>query len=257
MNIKYNIKSGDVCTIGHQWDHYVHTLEFEGYKQIDEANPLYLVYGGRPSWLIPVVDNKIDIVQRMTLSPGRFVCQLVEKPADGTVEHYSRTFRLQVLPSKETEADRELTDDRMETLYSKYQELYTQLATMRDDGSFTGPMGPKGADGTMVFDELTDEQIEMLRGYTGPKGDPFTYADFTPEQLEGLRGPKGADGEVTFQSLTPEQIAQITGPQGEQGVPGIQGPKGDKGDMLGVTYGTSVPDPSTGTVGDIYIRIVG
>ena len=28
----------------------------------------------------------------------------------------------------------------------------------------------------------------------GPKGDPFTYADFTAEQLEALKGPKGDDG---------------------------------------------------------------
>ncbi|MEE1007118.1 MAG: hypothetical protein U0L66_08005 [Acutalibacteraceae bacterium] len=31
----------------------------------------------------------------------------------------------------------------------------------------------------------------------GPKGDPFTYADFTPEQLAGLKGEKGNPGEVT------------------------------------------------------------
>lgn len=28
-------------------------------------------------------------------------------------------------------------------------------------------------------------------GPKGDKGDPFTYADFTPDQLEGLKGPKG------------------------------------------------------------------
>ena len=32
------------------------------------------------------------------------------------------------------------------------------------------------------------------QGTRGPKGDPFRYEDFTPEQLEALKGPKGKDG---------------------------------------------------------------
>ena len=32
------------------------------------------------------------------------------------------------------------------------------------------------------------------QGMRGPKGDPFRYEDFTPEQLEALKGPKGKDG---------------------------------------------------------------
>ena len=34
------------------------------------------------------------------------------------------------------------------------------------------------------------------QGTRGPKGDPFRYEDFTPEQLEALKGPKGDKGEV-------------------------------------------------------------
>ena len=30
----------------------------------------------------------------------------------------------------------------------------------------------------------------------GPKGEPFRYEDFTPEQLEALRGPAGPAGET-------------------------------------------------------------
>ena len=33
------------------------------------------------------------------------------------------------------------------------------------------------------------------QGRQGPKGDPFRYEDFTPEQLEALKGPKGDKGE--------------------------------------------------------------
>ena len=33
------------------------------------------------------------------------------------------------------------------------------------------------------------------QGKRGPKGDPFRYEDFTPEQLQSLKGPKGDKGE--------------------------------------------------------------
>ena len=42
-----------------------------------------------------------------------------------------------------------------------------------------------------------DSEIEVMMGHwlKGDKGDPFTYEDFTQEQLEGLRGPAGHDGQ--------------------------------------------------------------
>ena len=48
------------------------------------------------------------------------------------------------------------------------------------------------------------------QGKQGPKGDPFRYEDFTPEQLEALKGPKGDPG--------------------EKGDPGDKGDPGEKGD---------------------------
>lgn len=38
------------------------------------------------------------------------------------------------------------------------------------------------------------DSLQGPQGEPGPKGDPFTYADFTVEQLETLKGPKGEDG---------------------------------------------------------------
>ena len=65
-----------------------------------------------------------------------------------------------------------------------------------------GDTGPAGQDGTVSFDELTPEQINMLKGPKGDKGDT------------GPIGPQGPQG--------------IQGPQGEQGP---QGPKGDTGEV--------------------------
>ena len=103
--------------------------------------------------------------------------------------------------------------------------------------------------------------ISGKEGPPGPKGDPFTYEDFTPEQLENLKGPKGDIGPVgpqgpqgevgpkgpqgpkgdpfTYNDFTPEQLNKLkgpkgdtgpVGPKGEQGPKGDTGPKGDKGD---------------------------
>lgn len=50
-----------------------------------------------------------------------------------------------------------------------------------------GPQGPQGEPGP--------KGDKGDQGPKGDKGDPFTYNDFTPDQLEGLKGPKGDKGE--------------------------------------------------------------
>ena len=83
----------------------------------------------------------------------------------------------------------------------------------------------KGRDGTVSFEALTEEQRASL------KGDPFTYSDFTPEQLEALKGPKGDKGDVGPQGEAgPKGDKGEVGPKGDTGERGPQGPKGDKGD---------------------------
>lgn len=99
-----------------------------------------------------------------------------------------------------------------------------------------GPQGPQGD--PFTYDDFTKEQLASLKGETGPqgkvgpqgpKGDPFTYDDFTGEQLaslKGERGPKGDQGE--------------RGERGVRGIQGLQGPKGDPGrtPVVGVDYFT-------------------
>lgn len=53
--------------------------------------------------------------------------------------------------------------------------------------------------------------LQGPQGEPGPKGDPFRYEDFTPEQLEALKGPKGDKGEG---GLSAFNIAQLNGFQG-------------------------------------------
>ena len=74
-----------------------------------------------------------------------------------------------------------------------------------------GPAGPAGADGIVVFESLTPEQLETITGPAGPEGP------------EGPEGPAGADGIVVFESFTPEQLEAITGPEGPEGPAGPAG----------------------------------
>lgn len=56
--------------------------------------------------------------------------------------------------------------------------------------------------------ETANDLIESgLKGDKGDKGDPFTYEDFTEEQLAALKGEKGDKGEGA--ELTPEAIQEV------------------------------------------------
>lgn len=88
------------------------------------------------------------------------------------------------------------------------------LSAAKESGEFDGPQGPPG-----------------------PKGDAFTYEDFTPEQLSVLQGPQGKEG--------PQ--GEI-GPQGEQGLQGPVGPAGPQG-IRGDT-GPMGPQGERGNTGD-------
>lgn len=129
----------------------------------------------------------------------------------------------------------------------KYEDFTPeQLAALQ------GPKGEPGQDGTVSFDELTEEQKLSLKGDKGDTGEPFTYEDFTPEQLaslKGEKGDKGADGTMVFEDLTEEQKATLKGEKGEKGEKGdtgapftydmftpaqlaaLKGEKGEKGDQ--------------------------
>lgn len=72
-----------------------------------------------------------------------------------------------------------------------------------------GPQGPAGKDGTLTFEELTEEQKATLKGDTGPTG---------PQGIQGPQGPQGIQG-----------AAGATGPQGPAGPKGDTGPVGERG----------------------------
>ena len=74
------------------------------------------------------------------------------------------------------------------------------------------------------------------QGIQGIQGEPFTYDDFTPEQLEGLR--------FRYEDFTEEQLEEIRGPAGPEGP---QGGKGDTGNNATITGATASVSNTTGT----------
>ena len=73
--------------------------------------------------------------------------------------------------------------------------------------------------------KVIDVTIPGTQGLKGDKGDPFTYADFTAEQLKALKGPKGDKGE---DGLSAFNIAQLNGFEGTY-VEWLKSLKGEKG----------------------------
>lgn len=78
------------------------------------------------------------------------------------------------------------------------------------------------------------------KGDPGPKGDPFTYNDFTADQLAALKGPKGDPG--------PKGDTGLQGPVGPKGLDGAKGEPGPKGDQ-GI-QGVPGPQGPIGPKGD-------
>ena len=109
--------------------------------------------------------------------------------------------------------------------------------------------------------------LGKLQGETGEKGDPFTYEDFTAEQIEGLIGPKGDTGAAatirigTVVTSDPGSNAEVTNSGDESAAVfnfvlprGEVGPDGKNFQILGYydsleTLQSSVSAP---TKGDTY-----
>ena len=106
--------------------------------------------------------------------------------------------------------------------------------------------------------KYTKESLAGAGALKGEKGDPFTYDDFTPEQLLALKGENGIDGKSAYQlavekgflGTEAEWITSLkgeTGPIGPQGIQGEIGPQGLKGET-----GATGPQGIQGPKGDNY-----
>lgn len=102
-----------------------------------------------------------------------------------------------------------------------------------------GPQGPQGIPGTVSFEELTEEQLAMLKGDPGPQGPVGPIGprgEQGPQGIQGIQGPAGPAGAAGARGPAgPEGPRGLVGevgprgPQGPQGLQGFQGPVGPVG----------------------------
>ena len=108
----------------------------------------------------------------------------------------------------------------------EHQWIGTTLVITSASGTSSADLqGPKGADGTVSFNDLTAAQKEMLRGEQGPQG------------ATGPQGPQGIQGKQ--------------GVQGEQGIQGLQGPQG----IQGVGISNIIPAGKNTTTGAAIYKV--
>lgn len=75
--------------------------------------------------------------------------------------------------------------------------------------------------------------LENQESLKGDKGDPFTYEDFTEEQLENLKGQdgaKGADGKSAYELWLENE--ENTGKSQDEFLASLKGDKGEDGDKI-------------------------
>lgn len=183
--------------------------------------------GNTVRWLIRDTD---------TASIGNGKMELILKDADGTVMKSATAYTTCIPsisadePSDPPEAIRPWIEQILDAIASGalagigIESL--EQTTISTDDSGTNIWTATLTDGsTYQFEvrngqrgEKGDTGEQGLQGATGEKGDPFTYADFTAEQLAALKGPKGEKGDTGPQ-----------GPKGDKGDTGAQGPAGADG----------------------------
>ena len=133
---------------------------------------------------------------------------------------------------------------QMEASVSKV--LESEAAREKAEAAREGAEKQRQTD-TAAATQEAQEAAEIARnakGDKGDKGDPFTYADFTEEQLAALKGEKG--DAFTYSDFTEEQLAALKGARGERGQDGYTPQKnidyfdGAKGDPF--TYEDFTPE---------------
>lgn len=100
--------------------------------------------------------------------------------------------------------------------------------------------------------KYTRESLEGAGALKGDRGDPFTYDDFTPEQLLALKGENGTDGKSAYQlavdgGFVGTEAEWIASLKGETGPIGPVGPQGKTG-ATGAT-GATGPQGKQGEIG--------
>ena len=260
-----------------QYDHNVETVTFDCPRYWDEHDmsqmKIYINYkcpGGNlgcyivDSVTIDEADDTImhfdwTISRNATLKDGNLsflVCiKKIDVETGEEVNHWNSELNMEMYISKGLECN--------EIAEELYPDIITQLLLRMD--SVEAVFAPtveiteiEGGHHLKMVDVNGTYEFDVRDGSKGDKGDPFTYSDFTAEQLAGLKGekgdkgdtgpkggqgPSGADGKdgvsvthswngttLTITSASGTSSVNLKGEKGDTGEQGLKGDKGDKGD---------------------------
>lgn len=95
-----------------------------------------------------------------------------------------------------------------------------------------GPAGPQGERGPAGPQGIQGPQGEKGEtGAQGPQGEPGATGSTGPQGIQGPQGEKGEKGDpFTYADFTAEQLAALKGEKGDKGDTGEHGPQGEKGE---------------------------
>lgn len=190
------------------------------YDTVWEGMEKQVVFVGAEEKTVFTNDKVIPIPKEVLAKPGkRFQVGFIG--SDAETNTVIPTFYLDLgIIRKGTTSSGDTSTDETLPAWAQLTNRMDHLEDMVENG-FTGPKGDP-----FTYEDFTQQQLEDLKvkGDKGDKGDPFTYADFTQEQLDAL---KGEPGYTPVKGI--DYFDGAPGPEGPAGSPGLPGRDGADG----------------------------
>lgn len=158
--------------------------------ECDEVHFANMGYGDAP--VVKVVDNAVNIPNQLLTTAAPVYCWAFVRQNDGG---YTKKEKVIHVIKRAKPADYVYTETEVKSIEKVVDEAIKKAIESGDIG--TG--GGVGKDGLSAYEVAVKNgfegtEAEWLNSLKGEKGEPFTYEDFTPEQLANLKGDAGKDG---------------------------------------------------------------
>lgn len=235
--------------IGMQGEHNAETIRLEGLPEFGTA-VLNVVLPDGTGDLMTITDGTVTFTRNQTQKGTMTAWVTVQDGTDIVWKSEKMYLAVGELPEIDGPVEQRYPGYVEDTI-AEMTEIASQTVAAKDavfGMSAEAQTLPAGESATASY-----SQGVMHFGIpTGPKGDAFTYSDFTQEQLAALTGPQGPDGHTpSFSIGTVESgasaAATITGTDADP-ILNLTLPKGDKGEN-GVPANIGVGSVTTGEPG--------
>ena len=149
-----------------------------------------------------VTDSKVDFTLPGNLPTGDYILEII---CNGYVFPSDNSVIISIVEGFEQFDNGEVAELIQTNVPKLIGEAVEDAVKNFDYERLKGDKGDPGEKGEpFTYDDFSEEQLQRL------KGDPFTYNDFTPEQLNGLKGDKGDGSKVTDVTTLENGNVQVT-----------------------------------------------